>query len=245
MPAFFAVYSITSFINSLVYLDEFDTYSTGIFVAIWLSIAVLSAGVLMVASKPPPKTRKRANTLSGPQPGEDGATPAATGAAGENPFDDPVATTIPLDDDPVPQGRRQGWLGKLFGGRPEDVAAASSLVSAEAGEVGRTGQKGARKERGFERLGDDGEDARSGITALSGREADGPEELEMEDVRKLSYEGEELDEIDRLGEREGEGRDSVDELGYGGGKGEDEEEDGPAWGESREDFGEFQTTPKL
>jgi len=195
----------------------------------------------MVASKPPPKTRKRANTLTGGGP-DDGTTAAG---ASDNPFDDPVATTIPLADDPAPQGKRQGWLGKLFGGRPEDVAAATSLVAAEAGEAGR---KAARKERGFQRL-DDGEDARSAVTALSGRQADGPEALEMDDVRKLSYD--EGDEVDRLGyEREPEARDSVDGLG-----GMDEHGDGEGdvagWGESEgegeggEDFGDFQATPKL
>lgn len=185
----------------------------------WLSIAVLSAGVLMVASKPPPKTTKpRAGSVS--RAGEDGTTPRAS--TSENPFDDPVvlgaAVDAATDDSQLPRGKRQGLLGKLFGGAPEDVAAETALVNAEAG----VRQKNLQKQPGFQQLEDDDASsiAPSTVTdytrGLDERQRAGPEELEMATLDKID-----ALEYDRASV-EGDSR----------------------WGETVDDFGEFEEGKK-
>lgn len=59
VPIFFATYTISAFLNSLVYLDTRKDYSTKTFVLIWLSVALLIAGVCMLASKKVALTKQR------------------------------------------------------------------------------------------------------------------------------------------------------------------------------------------
>jgi hypothetical protein len=55
----FASYTATGFVNSLVYLDQLPSYRTWVLVMIWLCIAVLVAGVVMLSSKRTEPKQKR------------------------------------------------------------------------------------------------------------------------------------------------------------------------------------------
>jgi hypothetical protein len=59
VPALFASYTATSFVNSLVYLHELPSYRTWVLVMIWLCIAVLIAGVVMLSAKRAEPTPRR------------------------------------------------------------------------------------------------------------------------------------------------------------------------------------------
>ncbi|GAA94759.1 uncharacterized protein L969DRAFT_97276 [Mixia osmundae IAM 14324] len=58
VPIFFAVYTASGFINSLIYLNETGVYKVWVFTCIWLSMLVLVIGVGILSSKKPETTLK-------------------------------------------------------------------------------------------------------------------------------------------------------------------------------------------
>ncbi|BGP25889.1 hypothetical protein JCM10295v2_004830 [Rhodotorula toruloides] len=217
IPVMFATYTVSAFLNTLVYLDQTKTYRLSIFLLIWASIAVVIAGVVMLSMKKQPKRTR---------PARSGST--ASSVHGRNPFDDPAAPDssaldsptkpsfaraftgasgdveagAPPTADPPILWKGQGWWAKLFGGLPVDDAssAPTSTPDVELSQAVR------RKQGGVERL-DDG-DSVLASERLSQR---GAEELDADDV-------------DGLGRYAPSLRSSV-------GKGADEDDD---------DFGEFE-----
>ena len=69
VPTFYAVYTATGWLNSLVFMDEVDSYSNWTLFAIFCSICILISGVVLLTSKKP-----EPNTLSTTQPGGGGGT---------------------------------------------------------------------------------------------------------------------------------------------------------------------------
>ncbi|GAA6049083.1 hypothetical protein JCM3770_003878 [Rhodotorula araucariae] len=120
VPVFFSVYTASGFVISLVYLNQTESYRTSIFVCIWLSIAVLIGGVIMLSlKKAPPSPRPRAGSSA---------------SALQNPFDDPAGVDAAADLEAAkgaaattttmtaaePRQKGQGWLSRLFGGLPSE-----------------------------------------------------------------------------------------------------------------------------
>ncbi|KAJ8293914.1 hypothetical protein OF846_003168 [Rhodotorula toruloides] len=191
IPVMFATYTVSAFLNTLVYLDQTKTYRLSIFLLIWVSIAILIAGVVMLSMKKQPKRTR---------PARSGST--ASPVHGRNPFDDPAAPDSSALDSPTKPGfaraytgasgdveagavpeaeppvlrKGQGWWAKLFGGLPADAAtsAPASTPDIELSQAAR------RKQAGVERL-DDGDS----VLASERTSQRGAEELEMDDVDGL------------------------------------------------------------
>lgn len=194
---------------------------------VWVSIAILIAGVALLSSKPAPKPN---NTRSG----RSGST-----ASQANPFDDPAAA-YELDSPvkpsfskagedveaaippgvgtapPTERKRAQGILSRLFGGLPDAPAPASSSSTvpraggsgsaAAAGTTATAGTAGAAL----------GRDDDSVFTTARGSQA-GANEVELDEVDQLGYDDD--------------GR-SVRSVRTGkGGDGDDDDDD---------DFGDFE-----
>ncbi|GAA6032170.1 hypothetical protein JCM8097_007108 [Rhodosporidiobolus ruineniae] len=235
VPAFFATYTTSGFINSLVYLDQRKTYKNWVFAMIWVFILILICGVLLLSSKAPPKTKTRNRAGS-----------SASQAGGANPFDDPAYEL----DSPVKPGfaraemdleagaasaaaaggaapaqeeerkRGQGWLSKLFGGLPAVQPSSSSTPSAPTTSTSSSAPASTPTKRD--------PDTASTFTA----DADGQDSVfASERASQRGADELELDEVDRLGyapsfrSRSGSGA---------GRKGREEDED---WGEFEEATG--------
>ncbi|GAA5832415.1 hypothetical protein JCM11251_006447 [Rhodosporidiobolus azoricus] len=187
VPCFFATYTVSGFINSLVYLDQTKTYKTWVFALIWVSIAILVVGVILLSSKPSPKPKTRQN-----RSGSSASTTA-------NPFDDPayeldspvkpgfarqttdIEAAAPAAEEPQ-RKRGQGWLSKLFGGLPA-VEPATSTPSAPstATQTGSSTPSASHKQ-------DDLESADGASVFNSERTSQrDAEELEMDEVDRLGY----------------------------------------------------------
>ncbi|GAA5904157.1 hypothetical protein JCM6882_003963 [Rhodosporidiobolus microsporus] len=186
VPCFFATYTVSGFINSLVYLDQTKTYKTWVFALIWVSIAILIVGVILLSSKPSPKPKTR--------PNRSGSSASTTATA--NPFDDPsyeldspvkpgfsrqetdIEAAAPAVEEPE-RKRGQGWLSKLFGGLPAVQPAAAKPSASTTGSS--TPSTAARKQ-------DDLESA-DGASVFNSERASqrGAEELEMDEVDRLGY----------------------------------------------------------
>ncbi|GAA6003681.1 hypothetical protein JCM10207_003544 [Rhodosporidiobolus poonsookiae] len=226
VPVFFATYTVSGFINSLVYLDETKTYPTWSFTLVWLSIAVLILGVVLLSAKKAPKPRARAgSTASG---------------SGVNPFQDPQYEL----DSPVKPGfartetdleaaggagagtvlpggegerkRGQGFLSKLFGGLPSADAAAvpSAPPSGSSSAPRRHSVTASQASAG-------GRDVDLDSVLASGRTS------QVGDADEL-----EMDEVDRLG--------SYAASTKSGASGAGRKDDGDAEWEEGSDFGEFE-----
>lgn len=195
-------------------------YRTPIFVCIWLSIAVLIGGVVMLSlKKPPPAPRERSGSTASTLP---------------NPFDDPSSSAVAYElDSPIkpgfvrattgasevdveagrggrgaeeeqPRRKGQGWLSRLFGGLPSDPPAApsASLPATRAGPA-----QPPRRGRNTDGDGDS-------VLASERASQRGAEELEMDEVDGLEDYG----------------------AGFKGGQGREEEEGD----DEDDDFGEFE-----
>ncbi|KAM0791685.1 hypothetical protein ACM66B_003959 [Microbotryomycetes sp. NB124-2] len=183
VPVLFSAYTASAFINTLVYLDEMDSYRTWVFVCIWLSIAVLVAGVVMLSLKKVPATRKRALTRGE----EDGVEESRSrDIEMDKVVQQGVTEGITDELSKPPQflkdGKRQGSLGKIFGGLP--VNASTSDLTRTPGEQSRR-----QRRQGAHRLDDHDEqlehETRSGEDKDSMFDAtaqDGPKEVDEVDV---------------------------------------------------------------
>ncbi|BGP49693.1 hypothetical protein JCM10450v2_005598 [Rhodotorula kratochvilovae] len=230
VPVFFSVYTASGFVISLVYLNQTESYRTSIFVCIWLSIAVLIGGVIMLSlKKAPPSPRARAGSSASTMP---------------NPFDDPSGAGAGELDSPTkpgfaregagadleaakgaeeqPRRKGQGWLSRLFGGLPDEPAAAPAATAGglapPAAATAELSQHARRRQAGVERLGGGGDDGDS-VFASERASQRGAEELEM-------------DEVDGLGR-------------YGGAGGKRDEEDEDEFGEFEKATGAITNVPTL
>jgi len=69
VPMFYAVYTASGFLNSLFFNDEVHAYSHWTLFAVFISIAILIAGVVLLTSeKPEPKAAPQQSTILGPVP---------------------------------------------------------------------------------------------------------------------------------------------------------------------------------
>ncbi|KAF8325224.1 uncharacterized protein EI90DRAFT_3073443 [Cantharellus anzutake] len=69
VPMFYAVYTASGFLNSLIFNDEVDAYSNWILFAIFVSIVILIVGVILLTNKKPePKAAAQQSTILGPVP---------------------------------------------------------------------------------------------------------------------------------------------------------------------------------
>lgn len=168
------------------------SYRTSIFVCIWLSIAVLIAGVVCLSLKKPPRPTRANRSAS-----------TASAMPPQNPFDDPsgeAATDLNSPTKPnfarsytgedveaarvsgaavveeQPRRKGQGWLGRLFGGLPD--AAAAPLDSASSAPAPTSALPVPQQRR---RAGDDGDS----VLASERTSERGAEELEMDEVDQL------------------------------------------------------------
>ncbi|GAA5979152.1 hypothetical protein JCM5350_007084 [Sporobolomyces pararoseus] len=209
VPIFFSVYTVSGFINSLVYLDETHLYKLWVFLMIWFSIAVLIVGVAMLALKKPPRVQR----------------PRAGSSVSQRDFDNPfndveldgvskpglsrtttgdVESGVVVGEEATELKRGQGLLGRLFGGLPEGTIAGGGGRPRGASSAstrtrpGEPSQSQRRRQEGMQRL-DDGDSV-------------------LEPPSERMVDAEELDDVDGLSK-------------YGGGDsrhGEGEDED---WGE--------------
>ncbi|GAA5907284.1 uncharacterized protein JCM6883_001158 [Sporobolomyces salmoneus] len=218
VPIFFSVYTVSGFINSLVYLDETHLYKLWVFLMIWFSIAVLIVGVAMLALKKPPRVqRPRAGSSVSQRDFDNPFNDVELDPTGDSPKPGPSrATTGDIENGAVDgeeqakeMKRGQGLLGKLFGGLPEGSVAGgagrvrgNSSASARA-RPGEPSQKQRRRQEGMQRL-DDGDSV-----------------LEPPSERN---DAEELDDVDGLSK-------------YGGGSRHDDQEE--------EEWGEFEKPASL
>ncbi|GAA5841737.1 hypothetical protein JCM9279_003087 [Rhodotorula babjevae] len=227
VPLFFSAYTISGFLISLVYLDQTNSYRTPIFVSIWLSIAVLIAGVVMLSLKKAPaapRQRSGSSASTMPDPFDD---PSST-APGEYELDSPTkpgfarattaASSVDLEvgkrggageDGEAGQPRRkgQGWLSRLFGGLPSEPVGAQGAAQGTGASAGaaapRAGPARRRNTGGSQRGADDGDSVLASERA-SQRDA---EELELDEVDGLgdyasSSKAREVDDEDDFGEFE-------------------------------------------
>ncbi|BGP17792.1 hypothetical protein JCM10213_001706 [Rhodosporidiobolus nylandii] len=189
VPCFFATYTVSGFINSLVYLDQTDSYKTWTFALIWVSIAILIAGVILLSSKPSPKPQTR--------PGRSGST--ASVAPGQNPFDDryeldspgkpsfaraetdvEAAAPAAAVAEATERKRGQGFLSKLFGGLP-----AADPSSSSASAAPRNAAPAPQRRKPDEDLNSVAGDS---VFASERTSQVGADELEMDEVDRLGYE---------------------------------------------------------
>ncbi|KAK4050594.1 hypothetical protein OIV83_003320 [Microbotryomycetes sp. JL201] len=165
VPVLFSAYTASAFINTLVYLDEMDSYRTWVFVCIWLSIAVLVAGVVMLSLKKVPQ-RARASSLTR---GDD----EEAGTANEIELQ-----KVDGDAPPFLDGKRQGSLGKMFGGLPANASTAD--VASTTSNKAPMEQSRWQRRRGATRLSDNDDDGGDKDSVLSAQT--GPRELDEVDV---------------------------------------------------------------
>ncbi|GAA5902169.1 hypothetical protein JCM8208_002495 [Rhodotorula glutinis] len=211
VPLFFSAYTISGFVISLVYLDQTNSYRTPIFVCVWLSIAVLIAGVVMLSLK-----------KAAPAPRSNPFDDPSSTAPGEYELDSPTkpgfarATTAASSVDleaskrggaEQPRRKGQGWLSRLFGGLPSEPVVAQGAAQGAGTSAGagapRAGPARRRNTGGSQRGADDGDSVLASERA-SQRDA---EELELDEVDGLgdyasSSKGRELDDEDDFGEFE-------------------------------------------
>ncbi|GAA5981382.1 hypothetical protein JCM11641_005301 [Rhodosporidiobolus odoratus] len=239
VPCFFATYTTSGFINSLVYLDQTKTYATWAFVLIWLSIAILIFGVILLSSKPSPKPPKT-------RPGRSNSTGSV--APGQNPFDDryeldsavkpsfartateaetataPSASALSaaISVEAEERKRGQGWLGKLFGGLPTVRPSRSPVEPTSSSSSDPP--KGQFQQR--HRQDDLNSVAGDSVLASGGASQKGVDEMELDEVDRLGYESPSLTAGGSVRSRRG-SKGSV-----GGARGEEED-----WGEFEEATG--------
>ncbi|GAA5852462.1 hypothetical protein JCM8547_006790 [Rhodosporidiobolus lusitaniae] len=206
VPLFFATYTTSGFLNSLVYLDQTKTYKTWTFALIWVSIVILIGGVGLLSAKPTPKASSR--NRSGSSASQHG------GAPGSNPFDDPsyeldspVKPSFARTDTDVeaappaaaaaapPERKRgQGWLSKLFGGLPDapppPTPATRAARPASASQPHPHAPKSSVN-------GDDDSVFASELASQRG----GAHEMELDEVDRLGYDGASVSSL-RKGEAE-------------------------------------------
>lgn len=217
VPVLFATYTTSGFLNSLVYLDQTDAYRLPIFLMIWLSIAVLIIGVVMLSLKKQPRVRparsaSSASTLHAVEtrdpfddpeggldsPSKPGLAPASTVASGV----DVEAARETAAQEEAEKRKGQGWLSRFFGGGAP-ASAGTSLPSAAPNSTSlqvpsrRRGtnemsQSARRNQSGLERL-----DDRASIHGANNHDADSV--LESERTSQHGAEELEMDEVDDLG----------------------------------------------
>jgi len=71
VPTFYAVYTASGFLNSLIFMDEVDAYKPWTLFAVFVSIGVLISGVVLLTNKKPetkPTTNSNNPTMLGPVP---------------------------------------------------------------------------------------------------------------------------------------------------------------------------------
>ncbi|ORY62722.1 hypothetical protein BCR35DRAFT_308959 [Leucosporidium creatinivorum] len=208
VPIFFATYTTSGFCNSLAYLDEFHTYQVWVFICIWLSIAVLVAGVVMLSMKKPP-ARPRASSTSRAEAGQLGDDGLEMGKLDTPSSEHPPSLPLGLGEDKAIEGPRQGFFSKWFGGLPADAPlAAGGSGSGASGEESRK-----HRRKGAQRLDDGPDDADSVLDAPSVR---GGAAIELDEVDGLEFgEGSERKERNPFGDeaRVGGGPAGEDEFG--------------------------------
>ncbi|SCZ95087.1 BZ3500_MvSof-1268-A1-R1_Chr11-3g03594 [Microbotryum saponariae] len=173
VPVLFATYTTCGFLNNLVYLDQLDSYKTWVFILIWLSILVLIIGVVFLSlKKPEPSHRSRSqsepeiptsNEPSAPememkarQSGEGRTKRVGSTSEGAHKIKDVIIHTLQQTDGPaLDGGKRQGSLGKVFGGMVEDAPQEVLEVVVQGGK-GEMSRK--ERRRGAQKLGDEGDD---------------------------------------------------------------------------------------
>ncbi|SCV73583.1 BQ2448_7509 [Microbotryum intermedium] len=178
VPVLFATYTTCGFLNNLVYLDQLDSYRTWVFILIWFSIFVLIIGVVFLSlKKPEPSHRSRSQSESEIPITNDPSAPememkARQGGAsrmkrvesaseGAHKIKDVIISTLQQTDGPaLDGGKRQGSLGKVFGGKAEDGPQKVVEVMVEGGK-GEMSRK--ERRRGAQRLWDGGEDEVDGL----------------------------------------------------------------------------------
>lgn len=258
VPVLFATYTTSSFILSLVYLDQTDTYKLHIFLLIWLSIAVLIGGVIMLSLKKQPRVRavRSASFASVPQnPFDDdaghggaagprskpGFARAMTGASevdleaakegGGSAVEEAAAEGV----DAAPKRKKgQGWLSRFFGGSaPTPTGDAQPVEQAGASRLrvpsGNCGGGGGGG-------GGDHEMSQSKRRRQSGLERldDGDSVLASERASERGAEELELDEVDGLGGYAESGSVRSERRGEGDGRTPQQPE------EEDDDFGDFE-----
>ncbi|KAK4054958.1 hypothetical protein OIO90_003299 [Microbotryomycetes sp. JL221] len=203
VPVLFSSYTASAFINTLVYLDEMDSYRTWVFVCIWLSILVLVCGVIMLSLKKVPAQRKRGLSL-----GTSGEEEVGSNGGGENDgieldkvdhhsqqqqeFDSTTTRTrsgsssaarvVESLSKPPPflDGKRQGSLGKMFGGMPSNN---DGILNEQTRQ---------QRRRGAQRLDDDDNDETSSRHDRDDKDSvfdRQSEPAELDEVDVLDYEG--------------------------------------------------------
>lgn len=218
VPVLFATYTTSGFLNSLVYLDQTDAYRLSIFLMIWLSIAVLIIGVVMLSLKKQPRVRparsaSSASTLhavetrdpfddpeGGPDsPTKPGLARASTAASGA----DVEAARETAAHEEAEKRKGQGWLSRFFGGgapasaRTSSSSADPNSISLQVPSRGRgtneMSQTARRNQSGLERLDD--------RASIHGANNNNKVDSVLASERTSQHDAEELemDEVDDLG----------------------------------------------
>ncbi|GAA5883457.1 hypothetical protein JCM3774_005958 [Rhodotorula dairenensis] len=214
VPVLFATYTTSGFLNSLVLLNQTDAYRLPIFLMIWVSIAVLIAGVVMLSLKKQPRVRPARSASSassfhavetrdpfddpdaGPDsPTKPGLARASTEADG---VDLEAAKSVEQSAAEAEEEKRkgQGWLSRFFGGGAPAVpakatATAPSTLQVPSTRRGSEVSQAARRGRpGQERL-----DDRASVAGVT----DADSVLASERTSQRDAEELEMDEVDDLG----------------------------------------------
>ncbi|GAA5990074.1 hypothetical protein JCM10908_005811 [Rhodotorula pacifica] len=260
VPVLFATYTVGGFLNSLVYLNQTDAYRLPIFLMIWLSIAVLIAGVVMLSLKKQPRVRPARSASSassfhavdaqdpfddpeaGPDsPGKPGFARAFTqGDAGDVEAGKATLALPGQDTDALQEAERrkgQGWLSRFFGGGAPATAGTSTPSAAGSPTLrvpssNRTNEMSQAARRRQSGL-ERLDDRGSSMAAGSGAPNDADSVLASERTSQRDAEELEMDEVDDLGRYAESVRSDVkgSRGEYGIGEEEDDDDD---------DFGNFE-----
>lgn len=209
VPVLFATYTTSGFLNSLVYLDQTDAYRLPIFLMIWLSIAVLIIGVVMLSLKKQPRVRparsaSSASTLhavetrdpfddpeGGPDsPSKPGLARASTVASGV----DVEAARETAAQEEAEKRKGQGWLSRFFGGGAPASGGTSLQVPARRRGTNEMSQSARRNQSGLERL-----DDRASVHGANNNNNEADSVLASERTSQHDAEELEMDEVDDLG----------------------------------------------
>jgi len=143
VPVFYGIYTCSGFLDSLVFYEEMQYFQLWVLTAIFLSILILIAGVILLSTKKPDKTRlprtsgipaaererQRDRIRSAARSGEESVAlrSGEPDAAGEVMWE--LGSVSDEDDDPATAAE-----GKSAGKRPNGVGEGKGLIAEEEEE---------------------------------------------------------------------------------------------------------------
>ncbi|WVF72206.1 hypothetical protein IAT40_007018 [Kwoniella sp. CBS 6097] len=149
VPLFFAVYTITGFINSLIFYNEAGQYARWVLIAVFVSIAVLVSGVVLLSLKSSAKIAPDPYTVSAQptnsmrlNPRSHARRASAPGGGGEDDIESTPTKSKKYDQDDIDE---LDYASPGPGGRREDVLWEVGSVSDASDEEGGDGEKGKGK----------------------------------------------------------------------------------------------------